>query len=149
MSNSKVFPPDFKEFVELLNENGVKYLITGGYAVAYYGHPRYTGDIDFWIEASPENAEKLIQVLKDFGMDSLNLTAEDFIKPDSIIQISCPPHRINIMNEIDGVHFAEAYSTKLEVEIDGVNVNLISLQDLKENKRASGRHRDLDDLENL
>lgn len=81
MSDSKVFPPDFKEFVELLKENGVKYLITGWYAVAFYGHPRYTGDIDFWIEASQENAEKLILVLNEFGMGSLNLSPEDFPNP--------------------------------------------------------------------
>lgn len=149
MSNSKVFPPDFKEFVELLNENGVKYLITGGYAVAYYGHPRYTGDIDFWVESSPENATKLVQVLKDFGMESLNLTPDDFTKPDSIIQIGYPPHRIDIINEIDGVNFTEAYSSRKEVIVDEISVNFISLDDLKTNKRASGRHRDLDDLENL
>lgn len=149
MSNSKVFPPDFKEFVELLNENGVKYLITGGYAVAFYGHPRYTGDIDFWVEASQENAKKLIQVLNDFGMGSLNLSPDDFSKPDSIIQIGYPPHRIDIINEIDGVEFNEAYSAKKEAVVDDITVNFISLEDLKKNKRASGRYRDLDDLENL
>lgn len=105
MSGSKVFPPDFKEFIELLNENRVKYLVTGGYAVAYYGHPRYTGDIDFWIEASNLNAGRLFTVLNDFEIGSLNTSSEDFTKPDTTIQIGYPPHRIDIINEIDGVNF--------------------------------------------
>ena len=149
MSDSNVFSPDFKEFVELLNQHKVKYLITGGYAVGVYGHPRYTGDLDFWVEATIENGEKLVKVFNDFGLASFNLTAQNFAKPEQIVQIGYPPYRIDVITSIDGVAFEDAYPNKNVVEVDGMQVNFIGLEDLKINKRASGRGKDLEDLKQL
>ncbi len=141
--------PDFKEFVELLIQHKVKYLVTGGYAVGVYGHPRYTGDIDFWVEASLENGKKLVAVFGDFGLSSFGVTAQNFMKPEQIIQIGYPPYRIDILTSIDGVDFAEAYLARNNIEIDGLLISFISLEDLKKNKNATGRGIDLDDLKNL
>ena len=149
MSDSKVFSQDFREFVALLNHHEVKYLITGGYAVAVYGHPRFTGDIDFWVEASLENGERLVSVFNDFGLSSFGLTKQDFVKPEQVVQIGYPPYRIDILTSIDGVQFADAFPARNIIEIDGLPVNFISLEDLKRNKKASGRGIDLDDLKNL
>lgn len=149
MPDSKVFGPDFREFVELLNSHEVKYLVTGGYAVGIYGHPRYTGDLDFWIEISLENGEKMQQVFDDFGMSDLQLKAKDFTKEEAIIQIGYPPYRIDVITSISGVVFKEAFQRKKIFEIDGIPVNFIGLEDLKINKRAAGRTKDLYDLENL
>ncbi|MEL7122928.1 MAG: nucleotidyltransferase [Bacteroidota bacterium] len=149
MSDSTILSQDFKEFVELLNHHEVKYMITGGYAVAIYGHPRYTGDIDVWIEASKVNADKLVSVFNDFGLSSFGLKSEHFTKPDQVIQIGYPPYRIDILTSIDGVIFHEAYQNKKKVEIDGIDVRFIGLEDLIKNKKATGRGIDLDDIENL
>ncbi len=102
-------PPDLRAFVESLNSVDAKYVIVGGYAVAFHGHPRFTGDIDFFVENSPENARKITRAIELFGFASLNLTPEDFTQPDSIIQIGFPPNRIDIINEIDAVTFEEAW----------------------------------------
>lgn len=140
---------DFKEFIQLLNANQVKYLVIGGYAVAIHGHPRYTKDIDIWIEMSSENAQKLMIVLTEFGFGSLGLNAEDFQAPDQIIQLGYPPNRIDLITTPDGIDFATCYQTKIEVKINDINVNFIDLKNLKKNKQASGRLQDLADLENL
>ena len=124
-------------------------MVTGGYAVAWYGYPRYTGDIDFWVEASLENGEKLEQVFIEFGLSSFGIKATDFAAEEKILQIGYPPHRIDIITSIDGVEFSSAYASKQHIEIDGIPVDLISLEDLKANKKASGRPKDLDDLNNL
>lgn len=149
MSDSKVFSPDFREFVELLHHHKVKYLITGGYAVGVYGHPRYTGDLDFWVEATIENGENLVKVFNDFGLASFNLTPQHFAKPEQIVQIGYPPYRIDVITSIDGVAFEDAYPNKNVVEVDGMPVSFIGLEDLKINKRASGRGKDLEDLKQL
>jgi len=101
MSDSKILSQDFSEFIKLLNVHDVRYLVTGGYAVAIYGHPRYTGDMGFWINATAENANKLICVLKEFGMASFGLTSENFTTPEQIIQMGYPPYRIDILTSID------------------------------------------------
>ena len=149
MSDSTVFSPDFREFVELLIQHNVKYMITGGYAVGVYGHPRYTGDLDFWIEASIENGEKLVNVFHAFGLASFGLKAIDFTKPNQIVQIGYPPYRIDLITSIDGVNFEDAYPNKNVIEVDGIQVIFIGLDDLKANKKASGRGKDLEDLKNL
>jgi len=149
MSDLTVFSPDFKEFVELLNKNEVKYLITGGYAVSLYGHPRNTGDIDFWVEPTDTNAKNLVQVFNEFGLSSFEVSEKDFLKKDSVIQIGYPPYRIDIITGIDGVSFDEAYPNKKVVNLDGVDLIFIGIKELKRNKKATGRHKDLDDLENL
>ncbi len=140
---------DFKEFIQSLNANNVRYLVIGGYAVAFHGHPHYTKDLDIWIEASPENAGQLIKALEQFGFASLNLKAEDFLTPDQVVQLGFPPNRIDILSEAEGVDFAECYASRVQVEIDGIPMHFIDLANLKKNKRAAGRLQDLADLENL
>ena len=140
---------DFKEFIQFLNDNKVNYLVVGGYAVAVHGHPRYTKDIDIWIETNPENAANLLLALEQFGFGSLGLKLEDFLTPNQIIQLGYPPNRIDLLTSIDGVDFADCYSSRIEVNINDLIVNFIDLENLKKNKKASGRLQDLADLENL
>ena len=140
---------DFREFVESLNSNKVKYLIVGGYAIAFHGHPRYTKDLDVWLELSEENASNVMKALKDFGFGDLEISKEDFLHEGMVIQIGYPPNRIDLINSPDGVDFDECYVSKIEVEIDGVKISLIDLENLKKNKKASGRLQDLADLEKL
>ncbi|PZO37652.1 MAG: hypothetical protein DCF19_18375 [Pseudanabaena frigida] len=140
---------DFKEFIQLLNDNQVKYLVIGGYAVAVHGHPRYTKDIDIWIEISEENAQKLMTALTQFGFESLGLTSEDFQTPNQIIQLGYPPNRIDLITNPDGVDFQTCYDSKIEVTLNDVPVKFIDLNNLKKNKLASGRLQDLADLEKL
>jgi len=140
---------NFKEFVLLLNKNNVRYLVVGGYAVALHGHPRYTKDLDIWIYANQENAENIICTLNEFGFSSLDLSINDFLTDGNVIQLGSPPVRIDLLTSVDGVVFDSCYESKITVEIDGISVDFISLKDLKKNKKASGRHQDLADLENL
>ncbi len=140
---------DLREFVQSLNENNVRYLIVGGYAVAAHGHPRYTKDLDIWIEMMPENAERLVCAIEQFGFGSLKLQAEDFLVPEQIIQLGYPPNRIDLINSLKGVNFEECYRSKAEITITDVKVNFIDLTNLKKNKQATGRFQDLADLENL
>ena len=140
---------DFKEFIQLLNDNQVNYLVIGGYAVAVHGHPRYTKDIDIWIEISEENSQKIITALTEFGFGSLGLTAQDFQEPHQIIQLGYPPNRIDLITSPDGIDFQTCYMSKIEVILDDITVKFIDLDNLKKNKLASGRFQDLADLENL
>jgi predicted nucleotidyltransferase len=142
-------PPDFKEFLRLLNAHRVEYLLVGGYAVAYHGYPRATADMDIWIAADPENAEKVVAALKEFGFDEPGLSAELFVKEGQMVRMGEPPVRIEIATTISGVVFGDCYRQRVVDVLDGVEVNIISLAHLKANKKAAGRHRDLDDLENL
>ena len=142
-------PPDFKEFLKLLNSRQVKYLLIGGYAVSYYGYHRATGDMDIWIAIEPTNAAKICEVLKEFGFNVADLSPDLFLQANKIIRIGVPPLRLEILTTISGVKFSDCYAEKLTVEIDEIEVNLISLFHLKVNKKASGRFKDLNDLENL
>jgi len=144
-----VLNQDFKEFIQSLNDNGVRYLVVGGYAVAQHGHPRYTKDIDVWIEMTKENAVKVVKALEQFGFASLGLKEGDFLEADQIIQLGYPPSRIDILTTLPGVEFGECYPSRVNVKMDGVSVNFIDLENLRKNKRATGRHQDLADLENL
>jgi len=141
--------PDFSEFIELLNEHEVEYLIVGGYAVILHGYPRYTGDMDFYIKKSKKNAEKVVNVLNEFGFASLELSAAEFLKPDMILQLGRPPLRIDIINSLSGVTFEECYNEHTIFNIDDLSLPVIGLQQLKKNKKASGRHKDLDDVDHL
>ena len=140
---------DFKEFIKSLNDNGVQYLVIGGYAVAVHGHPRYTKDLDIWIQISPENARRLLKAIHEFGFESLGLTENDFMTPDQVIQLGFPPNRIDLIVQADGIEFDACYPSRMEIDIEGVRVNFIDLENLKRNKKASGRYQDLADLENL
>ena len=140
---------DFKEFVALLDSTNVEYLLVGGYALAAHGHPRYTGDIDFWVNPTPENAVRLMQALTAFGFGGLGLTRDDFMQPDAGVQLGYPPARIDLLTAIDGVSFDACYARRRRLRVDGVELSLIDVDDLRANKRASGRLKDLADLEAL
>lgn len=142
-------PDDFKEFLKLCNRKRVRYLLIGGYAVGHYGYPRATADMDIWIEISAENAAKLVEVMIAFGFDVPELSAELFLERGKILRMGVPPLRLEILNDIDGVTFAKCYLARKRVIMDRIKVNVISLEHLKENKAASGRMKDLDDLEHL
>jgi hypothetical protein len=144
-----MFNQDFKEFIASLNANNVRYLIVGGYALALHGHPRYTKDLDVWVELSENNARGILQALSDFGMKSLNLKEEDFLVPDQVIQIGYPPNRIDILLSASGVEFGDCYDKRVEILLSGERVNFIDLESFKRNKKASGRLQDLADIEQL
>lgn len=140
---------DFKEFIELLNANQVRYLVVGGYAVAIHGYPRYTKAIDIWVENTPENAENLVHALEQFGFGSLELQVSDFLEPDTIIQLGYPPNRIDLLTSLLGVTFHECFQKRVEVDLGGIVVVFIDVEDLKKNKTSTGRMQDLADVENL
>ena len=140
---------DFKEFLRLLNASRVEYLLVGGYAVGLHGYPRSTADLDVWIAGTPENAARVMEAIGAFGFDLPELQPALFLDPRRIVRFGVPPFRIEIMTSIDGVHFDACRSRALDFELGGVSVPVISLADLKVNKRAAGRHKDLADLENL
>ena len=142
-------PPDFKELLQLLNSKKIEYLVIGGYAVAIYGYPRATGDIDIWIAISRDNAHKTVAALKDFGFDIPELKEDLFLEKERNIRLGVPPLRVELITSIDGVEFSACYKNKNTVAIDDTKINFISLNDLKKNKKASGRYKDLDDLEHL
>lgn len=139
---------DFKEFAASLHARGVEYLVVGGYALAAHGHPRYTGDIDFWIRPTPANIHRLLTALDDFGFGSLGLTADDFTH-DAVIQLGHAPRRIDLLTAIDGVEFEACYAQRETVILAGTRLDIIGLDDFKANKRASGRLKDMADLESL
>jgi predicted nucleotidyltransferase len=144
-----IFEQDFVDFIELLNLHDVQYMIVGAHALAYHGRPRHTGDLDIWIKPSSENALKMIIVLDDFGFGSLGLSAKDFLKDNYVTQLGYPPLRIDILNSISGVEFDEAYLNKVEVEIDDLPVKFINVVEFIKNKEATGRKKDLGDIESL
>ncbi len=140
---------DFIEFIESLNSHSVRYLVVGGYAVAFHGYPRYTKDLDVWIDRTPENAACLMKALTAFGFGSVGLTVDDFLREDYVIQLGYPPNRIDILTSIKGLVFVECYGAGVQEEIGAVTVNFIDIDNLKKNKQASGRPQDLADIENL
>ncbi len=144
-----VLPPDFKQFLQLLDKHGVEYLLIGGYAVSYYGYVRATVDIDIWIAISPQNAAKTVASLREFGFDVPQLSEDLFLKPDTIVRMGVPPFRIEVFSSISGVSFEECYQGRVNANFDGVPIPIISLRHLKANKLASGRGKDLVDLEHL
>jgi hypothetical protein len=140
---------DFREFVELLNEHKVEFIIVGGFALAFHGVPRFTGVIDIFINSDKENASRIMNALISFGFGSLDLSSEDFQKPDNIIQLGHPPVRIDIVTSISGVTWEEAYATKAPGLFGDVPVSYIGKKQFILNKRATGRKKDLADLESL
>jgi hypothetical protein len=140
---------DFKEFIRLLNEHQVEYIIVGGHAVIYYGYVRYTGGLDVWINNSSDNAEKILIVLKEFGFESIDLKKRDFMKKDIIVQLGCEPDRIDIITSVEGLDFIKCYNRSVETNYDHEKIRLLSLKDLRVNKKAVGRLQDLTDLEKL
>jgi hypothetical protein len=140
---------DLREFVELLNSRKIKYVLVGGHAVAYHGFPRFTGDVDFFIDASPENAALAAAAVSDFGFGNLGLVEADFRAPETIIQLGRAPHRIDILTSLTAVSFAEAWQSRVETTLDGLPVWMISKDLLVRNKLATGRPQDLADAKRL
>jgi len=140
---------DLREFVELLSALDVHFLVVGAFAVAYHGYPRYTADIDLFIERSPQNAQRLLQAINQFGFGDVGLTDKDFLREDQVIQLGVAPNRIDVMTHISGVAFEEAWKSREFGEIGGLRIPFISRELLKRNKAASGRTQDLADLEHL
>jgi hypothetical protein len=140
---------DFKEFIESLNAHAVEYLVVGGYALAAHGHPRYTGDLDVWVSPQPANLVRLMAALGAFGFGNLGLSVDDFATPDAVVQLGYPPGRIDLLTGIDGVQFDACFERRQTVEVAGVDLPIIHVEDFKTNKRATGRFKDLADLEAL
>jgi len=145
-----ILEKDFEDFVKLLNKYKVAYMIVGGYALALHGKPRHTGDLDIWIDISEDNAAKLVLVLHEFGMGSIGLEKQDFLKPGFMSQIGYPPLRIDILNGIDGVSFADAISNMQIIRLENdLILNYIGLNDFLINKQAAGRKQDLADIREI
>jgi hypothetical protein len=142
-------PPDFSEFLSLLNSEQVEYLLLGGYAVSFYGVPRATGDMDVWINPTPGNAMHLVAALRRFGFANPSITPERFQHPGQVFRMGVPPLRIELLTSVSGLEFSAAYANRQRTQIGDTDVTLIHLDDLKTNKRAVGRRKDLDDLDNL
>ena len=136
---------DLREFIELLNSHGIDYVVVGGHAVAYHGHPRFTGDIDFLVRPTQQNGARLVEALRAFGFSELSLAAEDFVKPESIVQLGRPPNRIDLLTSISAVSFEEAWSSRVHADLDGLPVAFLGLDELLKNKQASGRPKDVAD----
>ena len=143
----KQLPEDFKDFIQLLNKNNVRYLLVGGWAVAAHGHPRTTKDIDFLISVEKNNIVKLKKALYEFGAPPINF--EDFNKEGSFIKMGIEPIRIDIIKEASGIDLDDCYIRKKIMKIEGIKIKVISLEDLIINKKASGRSQDIADAEKL
>ena len=140
---------DFRDLLELFNKNHVKYLVVGGYATSIYAVPRYTKDIDLWLEPTVENARAVLVALDEFGFGSLGLEIEDFTKPDHVVQLGYEPNRVDLLTQLQGLDFQSAFSRRNVVSLAGVNISFVSPSDLVTNKKAVGRHQDLADVEQI
>jgi predicted nucleotidyltransferase len=140
---------DFKDFLKLLNSNKVKYLLIGGYAVGFHGYPRATADLDLWIQMGKSNSQKIVKVVRKFGFDTPDLTESLFLEKNKVIRMGNPPVRIEILTSISGVQFDDCYDHRAITKIDGIKVHIIQHDDLIKNKKASGRLKDLADIEQL
>jgi len=138
---------DFKELLQLFNRYNVEYVIVGSYALAHYGAPRYTGDIDLYVNPSHENAEKIISALADFGFGSLNLSVEDFCIPQRVVQLGTPPVRIDIITSITGVNWENAFKNRISDYYGDVPVFFLGREEYIANKKAIGRKKDIADLD--
>lgn len=145
----RMLSDDLKEFLRFLNEEKVEYLLIGGWAVGYYGYPRLTQDMDVWVELSLDNARRILRSLERFGFKAGVADESLFLKPGNIVRFGFPPNRIEILNQISGVEFAECVTRKEMADFDGVQIPVIAREDLIRNKSASGRHKDLADIEGL
>ena len=142
-------PRDFREFIGLLNARRVRYLVVGGYAVAYHGYPRATGDIDIFVELSERNARALLEVFKRFGFTTTDMTPAFFMDKGQVVRLGREPMKLEILNDISGVSFADCYGRRVKARLGSLSINFIDLPDLLTNKRASGRAKDAADIENL
>lgn len=134
--------PHFRDMLSAFDAEDVEYLVVGAYAMAQYGYPRATGDLDFWIRRTPENADRVLRALDAFGAPGGLVAREDLVTPDMIVQIGVEPSRIDILTSIDGVEFEDAYPERTETSLDDVRVRFVGLRHLLQNKRATGRAKD-------
>jgi hypothetical protein len=140
----------FREFIELLEKNGVSYLVVGGYAVGYHGFPRYTGDLDIFIGISEENSKKIMEVFSEFGFRDLGISEKDFLEEEIVVEIGREPLKIQVLTGIDGVTFRECLERKVYLDAGkGLKVPFIGFEDLLKNKKASPRAKDKIDFEEL
>ena len=142
-------PADFRDFLKLLNSHQVDYLLIGGYAVCYHGYYRNTVDIDFWIAVNPENAARIVNLIREFGFNVPELSDKLFLEKGRIIRMGVEPIRIEILTQISGCEFSDCYERRVETTLDGVRAKIISLPDLIKNKLSSGRLKDLNDAQKL
>lgn len=140
---------DWREFLELLNSRGVDYVIVGAQSLAFHGRPRYTGDLDVLIRPTPDNAQRLLDVLTQFGFAQSGLKEADFVEPEQMIQLGRAPNRIDLLTSISGVTIDYAFETRVSAVIDGIPVFTLGKDALIRNKRAVGRPQDLADLATL
>src|SRR5438128_220041 len=140
---------DLREFIELLNSRGVEYVIVGAHSLAFHGQPRYTGDLDILVRPSPENADRLVSLLHDFGFGPSEFAQSDFTAPEQMIQLGRAPNRIDLLTSISGVAIDDAFRTKISTEMEGLPVFILNKELLIQNKRAVGRPQDVADLEGL
>ena len=140
---------DFRDLLELFNAHKVEFIIVGGYALAFHGAPRYTGDIDIYVKPDAENAKRIMSALAEFGFGSVGLSAEDFEKPGQVVQLGVPPVRIDIITSIKGVSWNEAFSHRAPGKYGDIQVHYIGREQFIKNKRSVGRKKDLADLEAL
>lgn len=140
---------DLREFIVLLNSHKVDFVVVGGHAVAFHGHPRFTGDIDFFVRTTATNAERILAALAAFGFGSLGITEKDLLEPGQVVQLGRPPNRIDILTSISGVDFETAWQSRVPARLGDQPVSFLGLAELLRNKEASGRQRDLSDVEKL
>ena len=140
---------DYRDMLRALSEEGVSYLLVGAYALAVHGYPRATMDIDLWVMPSAANAEAVLRALRRFGAPLGGLSVEDLQQDGTVFQIGVAPRRIDILTTATGLRFENAYARSVPVGIDGTDVRVLSVPDLIANKRATGRHKDLADVEAL
>jgi hypothetical protein len=140
---------DFKDFLSLCHSHEVRFLVIGGYAVVHYSRPRYTGDLDIWVDASEENAKRLVAVLHDFGLTGPDVTTGMITDRNQIIRMGFEPMRLELFTTIPGLEFEDCFPRRVMVKVGKMMVPFLSLEDLKTNKKASGRPKDLQDLEEL
>ena len=141
-----------QDFIDLLNAftvADVRFLVVGAYALAVHGRPRATGDLDVWVDATPENAAKVMTALEQFGAPTAQVSAEDFSRPGVVFQMGLPPLRIDVLTELSGLTFSEAWSTRTRAPFGPVMVDVIGREAFIKNKRATGRARDIGDIEAL
>lgn len=142
-------PAAFLEFLRLLADHEVEYLLVGGYAVAFHGYPRATQDLDVWVATDPVNADRTVAVLHEFGFDDPQVTPALFADPERLIRMGLPPMRLEVLTSVSGLDFATSTERAVLARIDGVDVRIVSLADLRTTKRAAGRPKDLADLAEL
>ena len=140
---------DFQDLLELFNQHGVQYLVAGGYATSIYAEPRYTKDLDLWVEAEPGNAKRILSALREFGFGSVGLELSDFTRDDHVVQLGREPNRIDILTQLKGLEFLDCYPRRRLLALAGLEVPFLSKSDLITNKKAVGRLRDLADVEEL